>query len=196
MTQKHLEDIGRRKLSRRQFLTISWWGMAGLLLSGLGGFSIWSLWPKKKSAFTQPVVLGGIPCILGPGKVAGNVNDLKVGDVAEFNKECFFVVRTEKGILALFNKCPHLGCAVPWRPDKEARPEDPLKPPNGMGKFNCPCHDSQYDRLGVIQKGPAPRPMDYFDPGDIAIDAEGNIVVDTSKAIKRYKFEESQVKRI
>ncbi|MEE9325404.1 MAG: Rieske 2Fe-2S domain-containing protein [Dehalococcoidia bacterium] len=198
MAQQRSGGIGKQKISRRQFLTLSWWGLAGFLLSGLGGFTIWSLWPTKKSAFSQTVVLGGIPCILGPGKVAGNVNDLKVGDVAEVNKECFFVVRTETGILTLYNKCPHLGCAVPWKPGLPARLEEPdiLTPTNGLGRFHCPCHGSQYDRLGVIREGPAPRPMDYFDPEDITIDEAGNIVVDTSKPVKRSSFDkETQVKR-
>lgn len=196
MAQQRSGGIRKQRINRRQFLTLSWWGLAGFLLSGLSGITIWSLWPTKKSPFSQTVVLGGI----SGGKVAaGNVNDLKVGEVTVFVKERFFVIRTETGILALHNKCPHLGCAVPWRGDLPARPEEPdiLTPPNGLGRFHCPCHGSQYDRLGVIREGPAPRPMDYFDPEDVAIDAVGNIVVDTSKAVTRSSFDEgSQVKKV
>lgn len=41
--------------------------------------------------------------------------------------------------------CPHLGCVVPWD--------------TGLGKFQCPCHGSTYDKDGGLVKGPAPYPL-------------------------------------
>ena len=53
-------------------------------------------------------------------------------------------------ILALWRKCPHLGCMIP--PACENR-----------GRFQCYCHQSTYNILGEkLQLGPAPRGMDRF----------------------------------
>jgi cytochrome b6-f complex iron-sulfur subunit len=92
-----------------------------------------------------------------------------------------------EGFFALYWKCPHLGCTVPWAPQDPAMPG----PPGGgdlsftdKGRFKCPCHGSIYNRYGQIIAGPAPRPMDRF---PLTIDSSGKIVVDTgpSKVISR-----------
>jgi cytochrome b6-f complex iron-sulfur subunit len=58
------------------------------------------------------------------------------------------------GLLALYQKCVHLGCTVPWRPDFEF---------GGVtGWFRCPCHGSTYAKGGVRVFGPAPRSLDTF----------------------------------
>ena len=67
----------------------------------------------------------------------------------------------EQGIVALYQKCVHLGCRVPWCPTSQW--------------FECPCHGSKYNRVGEKQGGPAPRGLDRF-----ALEVTGgNIVVDT-----------------
>ncbi len=68
----------------------------------------------------------------------------------------------ELGLLALYQKCPHLGCKVPWCQTSQW--------------FECPCHGSKYDRVGEKRGGPAPRGMDHF-----AISGgTGPLVIDTS----------------
>jgi cytochrome b6-f complex iron-sulfur subunit len=57
------------------------------------------------------------------------------------------------GLLALWRRCPHLGCTVPWNPTFSWRGDD-------GGWFRCPCHRSTYTRAGVLVEGPAPRSMD------------------------------------
>jgi cytochrome b6-f complex iron-sulfur subunit len=54
----------------------------------------------------------------------------------------------EKGIVALYQKCVHLGCRVPWCATSQW--------------FECPCHGSQYNRVGEKKGGPAPRGLDRF----------------------------------
>ena len=57
------------------------------------------------------------------------------------------------GVIALYQKCPHLGCTVPWRAtfDFEGK----------TGWFRCPCHGSTYSRDEAdVVFGPAPRPLD------------------------------------
>ena len=51
-------------------------------------------------------------------------------------------------MLALYWKCVHLGCTVPWNA--------------GRSEFICPCHGSVYNPNGVRIAGPAPRPLDYM----------------------------------
>src|SRR5690606_25398152 len=52
------------------------------------------------------------------------------------------------GVVALYQKCPHLGCRVPSCATSQW--------------FECPCHGSQYNQVGERKGGPAPRGMDLF----------------------------------
>ena len=52
------------------------------------------------------------------------------------------------GLMALFQRCVHLGCRVPW-----------CSPSQG---FECPCHGSKYNSVGEYFGGPAPRNLDRF----------------------------------
>jgi cytochrome b6-f complex iron-sulfur subunit len=54
----------------------------------------------------------------------------------------------QSGVVALYQKCPHLGCRVPECKSSQW--------------FECPCHGSQYNRVGEKKGGPAPRGMDRF----------------------------------
>ena len=67
----------------------------------------------------------------------------------------------EAGIVALYQKCPHLGCRVPECATSQW--------------FECPCHGSQFNRVGEKKGGPAPRGMDRF---GVSV-ANGIVVVDT-----------------
>jgi len=51
-------------------------------------------------------------------------------------------------LMALFQRCVHLGCRVPW-----------CGPSQG---FECPCHGSKYNSIGQYFAGPAPRNLDRF----------------------------------
>src|SRR5437667_246857 len=94
-----------------------------------------------------------------------------------------YVTRVPEGFFALYWKCPHLGCTVPWAAQDPAMPG----PPDGgdqaftdKGRFKCPCHGSIYNRYGQIIQGPAPRPMDRF---PVKIESSGKIVVQTGPSI-------------
>ncbi len=72
----------------------------------------------------------------------------------------------EAGVVALYQKCPHLGCRVPWCGTSQW--------------FECPCHGSQYNRVGEKKGGPAPRGMDRF-----AMEVDGGtLTVDTGTVIQ------------
>ena len=63
------------------------------------------------------------------------------------------------GIVALYQKCVHLGCRVPWCQTSQW--------------FECPCHGSKYNRVGEKKGGPAPRGLDRF-----PVDVTGGKVID------------------
>jgi len=52
----------------------------------------------------------------------------------------------EHGLLALYEKCPHLGCRVPYCESSEW--------------FECPCHGAHFTRAGELRAGPGPRGLD------------------------------------
>ncbi|HEX5095947.1 MAG TPA: Rieske 2Fe-2S domain-containing protein, partial [Acidimicrobiia bacterium] len=54
----------------------------------------------------------------------------------------------EQGIVALYQKCVHLGCRVPFCESSQW--------------FECPCHGSKYNRVGEKTAGPAPRGLDHW----------------------------------
>lgn len=72
------------------------------------------------------------------------------------------------GLVALYQKCPHLGCAVPWRPEFEFGGTN--------GWFRCPCHGSTYTKGGLRVFGPAPRSLDTF---AITRNGDGSVTVNT-----------------
>ena len=55
----------------------------------------------------------------------------------------------DRSVLALYRKCPHLGCQVPQLCDQSQW-------------FECLCHGSKYTVIGEKRDGPAPRGMDRF----------------------------------
>jgi cytochrome b6-f complex iron-sulfur subunit len=75
-----------------------------------------------------------------------------------------WVVRRPDRLFVIYGKCTHLGCTPNWIESEN--------------KFKCPCHGSGYDMEGRNFEGPAPRPMDR---AFVELDAEGQIVVDTSR---------------
>jgi cytochrome b6-f complex iron-sulfur subunit len=152
--------------SRR--LVLRWLGW-GAILAALGQQAVGFLsffWPKKVGAF-------------GSTLNAGPVTDLAIGDVKVMREGKFYLTHVPEGFLALWWKCPHLGCTVPWKPDDPVMDGD-----TGFadkGRFNCPCHGSIYNRYGQIVAGPAPRPMDRF---EVSI-RDGRVFVNTAKSISR-----------
>lgn len=79
------------------------------------------------------------------------------------------------GLMALYWKCPHLGCSVPWNPAFNGAT---VNFPGIIGWFRCPCHGSTYSRAGIRVFGPAPRPMDTM---ELTVNADGSVQVNTGK---------------
>lgn len=153
----------KNKVTRREFL--GWaWGVSLLGLFGQAGTALFQ--------FFKPRVEAGD---FGSKIIAGRVDEFKPGTVSHVQKGRFYISRLEDGsVLALWHRCTHLGCTVPWREDE--------------GQFHCPCHSSLFNTVGEVLGGPAPRPLDTF-PLEIV---DGEIIVDTGTPITRTKFEPSQ----
>lgn len=173
-----MSSSGNKNMTRRRFLTGAWWAAAGLLTVEAAGGLVASLWPKTKAeGFGSKVSVASLE----------EAKAMPVGTVAYFREQRFYLSRVESGFLALYRKCTHLGCVVPWREDDPS--EDALAP---KGRFNCPCHSSIFDRYGVVRGGPAPRPLDRF---PLTVEG-GQVVVDTGTVIQRSTFDESQAAKI
>lgn len=142
-----------RRVGRRSFVRNAALGATGVVLAEIAGGTIWLLWPNKTGAFGSEIAVRpeDVPPVMGPP--------------FESSQGRFFLVHNEDGVLAMYTKCPHLGCKVPW-----------IGPPDAPNAFQCPCHGSQYNYVGERTGGPAPRPMDLF---AVSVDDDGTVHVQT-----------------
>lgn len=160
------------KVSRRGVVRIAFWSGMGAMLAAIGVSTINMLYPRGITGFGGTVLAGSVDQ-LTPGTPVKNV-EAKAWLVKLDAEMASRNGGTEGAILALYQKCPHLGCSVPWRDDYSY--EDPRNGESYKGWFLCPCHGSTYSGAGVRVFGPAPRSMDTM---AVAIDDNGNITVNT-----------------
>jgi cytochrome b6-f complex iron-sulfur subunit len=169
-------------LSRRQLLRRSIGAGFGLWLLEVMGGTLGFLFPNLAGGFGGRIELGSID------EVGANVQvdaGFREGAPAYFQAARTYVQLidpaagfrdgdspdgegTTTNVMTLWQKCPHLGCK-----------------PNFCTTnfwFECPCHGSRYDRLGVkiAELGPAPRGMDRF----AHVVQNGRLIVDTQKIAK------------
>jgi Rieske Fe-S protein len=86
-----------------------------------------------------------------------------------------YIVNTNDYLFALSQKCPHLGCHVPFC--------------DSSGRFECPCHGSVYDLAGEYIAGPAPRGMDRYDiklVGDHVVVDTGVLKAGPARGVKHF----------
>ncbi len=165
-------------VTRRQFLNRSVGGMFAFALSGFGAACIAFLWPTLKGGFGSKLAVGPLadslakmtetkaPVYNPEGRFYLNPYPKSALDKAK-KVASYSAVMTgyQAGVVALYQKCVHLGCRVPWCATSQW--------------FECPCHGSQYNRVGEKKGGPAPRGLDRF---AVSVDG-GNLVVDTSTTV-------------
>lgn len=160
-----------RTTSRRSFIRLSFWGGFGVALAGATGTAVDFLYPRNVQGFGGPVP-------------AGKAVDYVRGAAPVFLREAqAWVVNLDPtedraggagggvGLLALWQRCPHLGCAVPWEAGFSFQGD-------GGGWFRCPCHRSTYTKAGVRVYGPAPRSMDTM---AIEVDVNGLVTIQTGE---------------
>jgi cytochrome b6-f complex iron-sulfur subunit len=170
------EAIG---VSRRHFFNVSLISLMTLGLSGFGAACIGFLWPRLGGGFGSKVNAGKVSDIktsirankgfyyLAEGRTWITEYPVTGLDKAKGIYSASVFAGMEAGIVALYQKCPHLGCRVPECVSSQW--------------FECPCHGSQYNRVGEKKGGPAPRGMDRF---PVTITADGSAVLDTASPIQ------------
>ncbi len=155
--------IEGKTISRRRFFLYAWAVSVLAVMGEAAGMFLNFIRPRMQEG------------VFGGKFKAGKLEEFPVGSVTYIKEGQFYISHLEGGFLALYRKCPHLGCVVPWVESE--------------GQFNCPCHAALFNKKGEVLAGPSPRPLDLF-PLEIV---EGEIVVDTSTPILRKQFEESQL---
>lgn len=162
----------REVITRRIFLLGGFWSALGLAIVGFVGSPLDFIWPRNLKGFGGPIIVttdqvpaeGADPNRIVEGKFW--LLNLKAGPTTAPG------AASPGGLLALYQKCPHLGCTVPYRPDFTF---DDVK-----GWFRCPCHGSTYSKDGGVKVyGPAPRPMDVF---PITVNSDKTLTVLTGRA--------------
>jgi cytochrome b6-f complex iron-sulfur subunit len=179
-------EISRRTFMRRMLGV----GVGILSLEFLGG-TLAFLWPNLTEGLGAEITIGsaadinnaqpewknGLPYIYGPANLfvvnvpaamarvegEGTVSSPVEDPGTDLSEEASVV---ERSILALWRKCPHLGCQVPQLCEESQW-------------FECLCHGSKYTVLGEKRDGPAPRGMDRFPVSA----ADGVYVVNTAEVI-------------
>lgn len=148
------------EMSRRSFLRRIFWVGTGILSIEFLAGSVNFLWPNVRSG------LGGKFTLGSAADIAGTQPTWTSGQPFGFAKARAFFINVPAAksfvegttetvadpgaeVLALYRKCPHLGCQIPPLCDKS-------------DWFECLCHGSKYTILGEKRAGPAPRGMDRF----------------------------------
>ena len=157
-------------VSRRNFLRASFWTGLGVTIGGGTALFLDFFYPRNVKGFGGPVAAGNVADYpRGAEPVANNAGQFWIANLDPTDTAGNGTDGAE-GLLALWRKCPHLGCTVPWRNTAT------VEVSNEVGWFQCPCHGSTYTKAGIRVFGPAPRSMDTM---AIEIDAAGNITVQT-----------------
>jgi cytochrome b6-f complex iron-sulfur subunit len=140
-------------MSRRDALVTGWKVGGGLL----AGAAAWSSFEALK-----PLAAGEhggvLPVLPEESIVEGSVHFVREGR--------FYLAKSQGELFALSQTCPHLACRVPYC--------------EASGRFQCPCHGSEFTLAGEWINGPAPRGLDRY-PIEIR---DGIVVVDTRDLVE------------
>ncbi len=174
------EEISREEYAatRRKFLNRAVLGLfGGAFLGGQALAYLAFLWPKLRGGFGTPINAGNLVDIRR--EISGEIIEPKFVAAAQayivpIDPEAIagsqfssipVVVGAEggePGVMALWQRCVHLGCRVPQ-----------CIPSQG---FECPCHGSRYNFHGEYEAGPAPRNLDRF---EVQVSEAGDLIVNT-----------------
>ena len=177
-------EIAHQRLSRRRFLRRSMLAVFGLSATAAVGGSLYMLYPNLQGQFGSILNVGKKSAFKPAKPLAARVNESGVfyrqqakTYMVHFPADTHFLLQgtnltdqfTSETILkdtdgsywiALYQRCVHLGCTVPYR--------------NDCFSFKCPCHGSHYNTDGEYLDGPAPRSLDRFafsfQAGDVMVD--------------------------
>ncbi len=180
-------EIARQRLSRRRFLRRSMLAVWGTSTVGAVAGTLAMLYPTLSGGFGSAQVVGKVSefAAAKPSEfeletrgvyhrptartyvmhLAADTSFLLAGQNLQAQLDSEWVLKDSDGTywIALYQKCVHLGCTVPFK--------------NDCVSFKCPCHGSHYNVTGEFLDGPAPRSLDRF---RISINkSSGDVTVDT-----------------
>ena len=125
------DDIGRRR-----FLSQAVMGFGMLFGLGTLGFRFLQfLLPTRPEREAETVLIGTEARIPLGEAVSMDLGGRKI-----------LVLKTEDGVAAFSRRCTDLGCLVSWNKER--------------AQFICPCHQGTFDRTGLTNSGPPPRPLE------------------------------------
>jgi cytochrome b6-f complex iron-sulfur subunit len=166
------EAIG---VSRRQFFNRTAITLMAASIGAFGASVVGFLWKGAEGGFGSKINAGKVDDIIAG--IRANKGFLYLAEarawVTEYPKGSLSKAQAvygaqapvfagmQAGVVALYQKCPHLGCRVPECASSQW--------------FECQCHGSQYNRVGEKKGGPAPRGMDRF---AVSV-TNGNLTIDT-----------------
>ena len=162
-------------VSRRMFFNRTAVAMMSASLGAFGAAVLAFLWKGAEGGFGSKINAGRLSDVLSNIRSNGGflylaearawVTEYPESSIAKakavYGNQAPVLGGMEAGIVALYQKCPHLGCRVPECKSSQW--------------FECQCHGSQYNRVGEKKAGPAPRGMDRF---AVSI-ANGILTIDT-----------------
>lgn len=177
VTQTRVVEISTEEagVTRRQFFNRAITGTFGAFLGFFGIYSLAFLWPKLTGGFGADINAGPVSNLASQLSTSdGGILPLFVPEARAYIvpaptslSEEFEGKNVEAGgLMALFQRCVHLGCRVPW-----------CGPSQG---FECPCHGSKYNAIGEYFAGPAPRNLDRF---QVELDGN-NFIIKTGSIIE------------
>jgi cytochrome b6-f complex iron-sulfur subunit len=165
-------EVAKQRLSRRRFLRRSMLAVWGLGTTASVAGALYFMYPNLAGQFGSDLTVGkktDFPAAKPPNfkvnqagvfyvqpaktymvHLAAGTQFLLSGTNLEDQLTSENFVKDKDGSywVALYQRCVHLGCTVPFRDD--------------CVSFKCPCHGSHYNVDGEYLDGPAPRSLDRF----------------------------------
>ena len=149
-------------VTRREFFNRGLIGTVAFVLAGGASTIIAYLWPGSGGGFGGEIAAGNLGTIVS--YIQTNEQPFYVPEARTYIVRYpaanlpaarksgaypdYILANMQQGIVALYQRCTHLGCRVPWCQSSQW--------------FECPCHGSKYNRVGEKRDGPAPRGLDRF----------------------------------
>jgi cytochrome b6-f complex iron-sulfur subunit len=165
-------EIAQQRLSRRRFLRRSMLAVWGLSTTAAVAGALYMMYPNLAGQFGSDLTVGTknqFPAALPQKYAIGQAGVFYVEQAKTYishlaphtpfllsgtnlsdqlSYENFVKDSDGSYWVALYQRCVHLGCTVPFR--------------NDCVSFKCPCHGSHYNVDGEYLDGPAPRSLDRF----------------------------------
>ena len=163
-------------VTRRQFFNRALGVTFGTYGALLGVSFLAFLWPRISGGFGADVNAGAVDDLLDQAiNPDGSITPVFVPEARAYvvpgpdNLSDQFAERNVQagGVMAIWQKCVHLGCRVPWCSTSQG--------------FECPCHGSKYNSIGEYNAGPAPRNLDRF---VVNVNEAGELIISTGTIVE------------